>query len=172
LRRFASTVYLDTSVLLPMLDKKGEIVPKDQASALSKFRYRLTRNNQKVKISIAVLGEVLVKAIERKRLELIDEMAEFTKKMEDRLEVYSPKFRSAYQEFYKVLENLLIADDYLRDHPTDALILTMAALDEETSVFYTMDNKILLSKRIKDAVERIRSEYNYRPLKINSPPIK
>ena len=71
-----------------------------------------------------------------------------------------------------MLQRLLEADDYLRDHPADALILTISALDEEADILYTTDTTLLFSKRISETMNEIRKERGFKPLKIRPPPGK
>jgi len=167
---FASVVHLDTSVFLPIIDKKKLIVSRDEVSAFRRFAYRLMRNNQKVKVSIVVLGEILKKAIEANCIELTLELQDFVLKMDDRLELcYIPKFRNACNDFCKVLQKILDTDDYLRDNPSDALILTTAVLDEEADVLYTIDSTLLISSKVHNFVNQTRQEYGFKRLTIKSP---
>jgi len=161
---------LDSSVLLPLLDREARIVPRDQVTALNRFRYRILRRNIKVKISIIVLGEVLQKAVKEDALEILNELSRLLSYMNERLEFCSlRKFRNAYSRFPEVLQSLLNEDDWLRDSPTDALILTQALLDAEVNVLYTSDTKLLLSTRIKDFANRIREREGYNPMRIKAP---
>ena len=171
MRRFASILHLDTSVLLPLLDKNGKVVPRDQTIALRRFRYRLPRENKKVKISAVALGEVLKKVIETGYLELIEELKEFALRMGENLELcYFPRFRNSYYNFNNILQQFLDADDYLRDRPADAIILVIATLDREADILYTMDNSILLNRKIKNVVNNVRKVNCFKRLKISSPP--
>lgn len=167
---FASVIHLDTSVFLPIIDRKKLIVSRDEFSALRSFAYRLTRNNQKVKVSIVVLGEILKKAIEGSCIELVEELQDFALKMKNRLELcYIPKFRNSCNDFCKILQEILDVDDYLRDNPSDALILTIAVLDEEADVLYTIDSTLLISSKVHNFVNQTRQEYGFKRLTIKSP---
>jgi len=170
----SSTFHLDTSVLLPMLDKKSHIVSKDETKAFSRFRYNLEHNNNGVKTSLVVLGELFTKVLEEcspdDSQDIAFELLSFSQNLNGRLKCCAEKFRHENQEFYSTLENLLGAEDRLRDNPTDALILSIATLDAESDVFYTTDTLILFNKRIRAVVDKTRSDCGFKPLKISPAP--
>lgn len=157
-----------------MLDKKSHIVSEDETKAFSRFRYNLEHNNNGVNTSLIALGELFTKVLEKcspdDSQDIAFELLSFSQNLNGRLKCCANRFRNENQEFYKTLENLLNAEDYLRDNPTDALILSMAILDKESDVFYTTDTLILLNKRIKAVVDKTRLDYGLKPLKISPAP--
>ena len=164
-------IHLDTSVLLPLVDRKKLVSKKDEVEGLGAFHYRLLRGNQKIKVSIVVLGEFLNKAINEGCIDLIWELQEFVSQMNNRFSVYVPKFRDVGARFAEVLQEVLEYDDYLRDHPADAMILATAILDEEASCLYTFDTTLVTSTGIYDYVKNKRAEYGFKRLRIRPPPI-
>ena len=163
-------IHLDTSVLLPLVDKKKLVSEEDEVRSLSGFRYRLLRGNQKIKVSIIALGEFLNKAINEKCVDLIWELQDFISQMNGRFSVYMPKFRDIGAYFTEVLQEVLECDDYLKDNPADAMILVTALLDEEASYLYTFDHVLVTSTRIHDYVKNRREEYGFKRLRIRPPP--
>lgn len=157
-----------------MLDKKSHIVSRDETKAFSRFRYNLEHNNNGVKTSLVALGELFTQVLEEcspdDSQDIAFELLSFSQNLNGRLKCCTEKFRDENQEFYKTLENLLNAEDYLRDNPTDALILSIAILDKESDVFYTTDTLILFNKRIKAVVDSTRSDCGLKPLKISPAP--
>ena len=91
-----TTVHLDTSVLIPMLERRSYVkkYKKDefrQAQILRKF---LLERNFTVKISIVALGELTAMAVRENRLYLLDNLKRFMKKFGDNLKLcYSPRLR-------------------------------------------------------------------------------
>ena len=164
-------IHLDTSVLLPLVDRRKLVSKKDEVRSLNNFRYRLLRGSQKIRVSIVVLGEFLNKAINSEECaDLIQELQDFVLQMNGRFSVYVPKFRDFGAHFAEVLQGALECDDYLRDHPADAIILVTAILDEEASCLYTFDTNLVFSTRIADYVRNKRDEYGFKRLRIRPPP--
>ena len=165
-------IHLDTSVLLPLVDKEKLVSKEDEVRSLNNFHRSLLRGNQKIKVSIVVLGEFLNKAINSKERceDLIWELQVFISQMKGRFSVYVPKFRDFGAHFAEVLQGALECDDYLRDHPADAIILVTAILDEEASCLYTFDTNLVFSTRIADYVRNKRDEYGFKRLRIRPPP--
>lgn len=171
---YASVYYLDTSVLLPLLDKRALCVPKEQVREIRRFEQSIINYNVKIKIPILVLGETLLKVKERTpakgALEIFDALLGLQAKIGERMELCSlPRLRGAFHDYTHVLQRLIEADDWLRDNPTDVHVLAQAILDEEADILYTTDTTLLLSGKIKEAVSRLREEKGYKHLKISLP---
>jgi len=139
--------------------------------ALRKLEREIKREHVKVKISTLVLGETTMKALEKNAIEIIETLSDMRKVMGGRLELCSmKKFRNECLDFHIIVGRMLEADDWLRDHPTDTLTLTQAILDSEADIFYTTDNKLILSTSLKEAIKTIRKEKGFKELKIKPPP--
>jgi len=159
-------MHLDTSVLIPMLKKKGR--KDDIAKAAIRLRERAKRRGHtKLKITLPVLGELVLFCLREQTTEPLEELMTLKNALGEKLELGAvPKFRNTALDFHEVLSRLLRADDYLRDSPADAIIIALAVMDPEADVLKINDTTIILSGKLREEVNALRDELGFKKLKI------
>ena len=159
-------IHLDTSVLIPMLMREGH--RDDIARAAARLRERARKHKHtKLKIALPVLGELVLFCLREQTTEPLEELMKLKNALGERLELGAvPKFRGTTLDFHEALGRLLEADDYLRDNPTDAIIVALAVMDPEADVLKINDPTIILSRKLREEVDALRQELDFKRLRI------
>lgn len=159
-------IHIDTSILIAMLKRGG--YRNDVERAALRLRERVKKHGHtKLKISLPVLGELVLYCLREQDSSPLEELINLKGVLGERLELGAiHKFRGTSLDFHDVLRRLLEADDHLRDNPTDAIIVALAIMDPEVDVLKMNDPEIVLSRRLKEEVSRLRRELGFKKLKI------
>ena len=156
----SSVFYIDTSVLISMLDRECRFAKEEMVRAAKKLLYDVKRHRHQLRVSVIALGELLNVALrEEHGFTLLEELRELKQRLGESLVLcHSPRLRGDYSDLYSVVNKIVEIDDYLRDSAADVHILAVAILDREADVFYTTDKNILMSKKLKDTINQMRIE--------------
>jgi len=147
-RMSKQSIYFDTDILLYYFEK-GKDLGRHAREVISQAKGMSTNPDITIKIPLIVIGEFVMKVLEREKTELIVELLKLLNEL--KAEITSPSMKS-----YEIAFKLLTKDKYLK--PADALIVAQALDDSTSEWLITTDSDLHENIVIHEIKEKLGSK--------------